>query len=147
MNIARTTLSSKIVYQGKDHFANLAVDAVLRLKVVCIDLIATEYSYSLMQGSTNLDYIHIIKKPGGSIHDSYLEEGFILEKKIGVGSPKSLSNAKILVANTSMDTDKIKIFGAKVKVESPAELAAIEEAERVCASFITLLVPLIFHYH
>jgi T-complex protein 1 subunit beta len=34
MNIARTTLSSKIVYQGKDHFANLAVDAVLRLKVL-----------------------------------------------------------------------------------------------------------------
>jgi len=113
MNIARTTLSSKIVYQGKDHFANLVVEAVLRLK-----------------GSTNLDYIHLIKKPGGSIHDSYLEEGFILEKKIGVGSPKSLSNAKILVANTSMDTDKVKIFGAKVKVESPAELAAIEEAER-----------------
>eukprot|EP00026_Physarum_polycephalum_P005630 Phypoly_transcript_05665.p1 GENE.Phypoly_transcript_05665~~Phypoly_transcript_05665.p1 ORF type:complete len:525 (+),score=83.21 Phypoly_transcript_05665:194-1576(+) len=112
LNIARTTLSSKIVYQGKDHFANLAVDAVLRLK-----------------GSTNLDYIHIIKKAGGSIHDSYLEEGFILEKKIGVGSPKSLANAKILVANTSMDTDKIKING-KVTVTSPAELAAIEDAER-----------------
>lgn len=33
MNIARTTLSSKILTQHRDHFANLAVEAVLRLKV------------------------------------------------------------------------------------------------------------------
>ena len=33
MNIARTTLSSKILTQHKDKFAKLAVDAVLRLKV------------------------------------------------------------------------------------------------------------------
>lgn len=33
MNIAMTTLSSKILSQDKEHFAKLAVDAVLRLKV------------------------------------------------------------------------------------------------------------------
>lgn len=113
MNIARTTLSSKIVYQDKDRFAALAVDAVLRLN-----------------GSTNLDYIHIIKKQGGSLRDSYLDEGFILEKKFGVGCPKRIENAKIMVANTAMDTDKIKITGGKVNVNSTAELANIEEAER-----------------
>lgn len=32
MNIARTTLSSKILSQHKEHFAKLAVDAVVRLK-------------------------------------------------------------------------------------------------------------------
>ena len=32
-NIAKTTLSSKIVLSDLDFFANLAVDAVLRLKV------------------------------------------------------------------------------------------------------------------
>lgn len=32
MNIARTTLSSKILSQHKEHFAKLAVEAVLRLK-------------------------------------------------------------------------------------------------------------------
>lgn len=35
--------------------------------------------------------------------------GFLLEKKIGVGQPKRLENCKILVANTPMDTDKIKV--------------------------------------
>lgn len=33
MKIAMTTLSSKILSQDKEHFAKLAVDAVLRLKV------------------------------------------------------------------------------------------------------------------
>ncbi len=32
--------------------------------------------------------------------DSFLDEGFILDKKIGVGQPKRIENAKILVANT-----------------------------------------------
>ena len=50
LNIAKTTLSSKILTHDKEHFANLAVDAVRRLK-----------------GSTNLDSIHIIKKAGGTL--------------------------------------------------------------------------------
>jgi len=83
-----------------------------------------------LKGSTNLDSIHIIKKSGGSLRDSYLEEGFILEKKIGVGQPKRLENARILLANTAMDTDKIKIFGAKIRTSSAAELALIEETEK-----------------
>jgi T-complex protein 1 subunit beta len=81
--IARTTLSSKVLSQDKDHFADLAVDAVLRMK-----------------GGTDLSHIQIIKKAGGRLQDSYLEEGFILDKKIGVNQPKRLENAKILVANT-----------------------------------------------
>ncbi len=32
--------------------------------------------------------------------------------------PKRIENAKILVANTAMDTDKIKIYGARVRVDS-----------------------------
>ena len=52
------------------------------------------------------------------LQDSFLDEGFILDKKIGVGQPKRIENAKILVANTAMDTDKIKIYGARVRVDS-----------------------------
>lgn len=36
MKIAMTTLSSKILSQDKEHFAKLAVDAVMRLKVNCV---------------------------------------------------------------------------------------------------------------
>lgn len=58
INIAKTTLSSKVLSQDKEYFSELAVDAVLRLK-----------------GSTNLENIQIIKKPGGKLMDSYLDEG------------------------------------------------------------------------
>ncbi|VAI08455.1 unnamed protein product [Triticum turgidum subsp. durum] len=113
MNIAMTTLSSKILSQDKEYFAELAVDAVLRLK-----------------GSTNLESIQILKKPGGSLKDSFLDEGFILDKKIGLGQPKRIENANILVANTAMDTDKVKIYGARVRVDSMAKVADIEAAEK-----------------
>lgn len=71
-----------------------------------------------LKGQPNLDMIHIIKKTGGTLADSFLDEGFILGKSIGVGQPKRMTGAKILVANTPMDTDKIKIYGAKVKADS-----------------------------
>lgn len=113
LNIARTTLSSKILQQHKDLYSNLAVDAVLRLK-----------------GKCNLDAIQIIKKLGGSLADSYLDEGFLLDKKPGINQPKRIENAKILIANTSMDTDKIKVFGSRVKVDSVAKVAELELAEK-----------------
>ncbi len=112
-NIAKTTLSSKILSQAKEHFARIAVDAVLRLK-----------------GTGGLESIHIIKKQGGSLADSYLDEGFILEKKIGVGQPKRLENPKILIANPAMDTDKVKIFGSKVKAANLSQIIEVEDAER-----------------
>lgn len=64
------------------------------------------------------------------MQESFLDEGFILDKKIGVGQPKKIENAKILVANTAMDTDKIKIYGARVRVDSMQKVADIEKAER-----------------
>ena len=78
----------------------------------------------------NLDYIQVIKKPGGTLSDSYLEAGFVLDRGFGIGQPKRVENAKILIANTPMDTDKIKIYGSRVRVDSFAKVAEIEEAEK-----------------
>jgi T-complex protein 1 subunit beta len=106
------------------------VNAVLRLK-----------------GNTDLDHIQIIKKVGGSLKDSYLEDGFILDKRIGVGQPKRLEKAKVLVMNTAMDTDKIKIYGARVKVDSVSKIAEIEDAEKAKMKSMSLcfyFTP--FHY-
>ena len=41
-----------------------------------------------------------------------------------------MTNCKVMVANTPMDTDKVKIYGSKVKVDSVAKVAEIEEAEK-----------------
>ena len=82
-NIAMTTLSSKLLKSERELFSNLAVDSVLRLNF-----------------SGNLDYIKIIKKPGGTLSDSYLAEGLILEKTISTGCERIKENPKIMVANT-----------------------------------------------
>ncbi|KAG7187972.1 hypothetical protein KM043_013928 [Ampulex compressa] len=113
LNIARTTLSSKILSQHKEHFSKLAVDAVLRLK-----------------GSGNLSAIQVIKKRGGTLSDSFLDEGFLLDKKPGVHQPQRIVDARILIANTPMDTDKIKVFGSRVRVDSMAKIAELESAEK-----------------
>lgn len=113
-NIALTTLSSKLLKSERDHFAELAVQSVLRLK-----------------GSGNLDYIKIIKKPGGTLSDTYLADGFVLMKRIATGCDKLAENPKVMVANTPMDNDKVKIMGSKVKVDSIMKVAEIEEAEKV----------------
>ncbi|KAJ9464248.1 T-complex protein 1 subunit beta [Diplonema papillatum] len=126
INIASTTLSSKVVSMDKEHFANLAVDAVLRIG----DLLVKEVNEGNRKRPRNLELISVMKKLGGTMHDSYLEEGFLLDKKIGVGQPRFMKDAKILVANTSMDTDKIKIFGARVKVDNMDAVVNIEKAEK-----------------
>merc|ERR1712013_136708 len=74
--------------------------------------------------------IQIIKKQGGSMKDSFLDSGFILDKSFGLTQSTSYTNPRIMVANTGMDTDKIKIWGARVKVHSMGEVAAIEVAEK-----------------
>ena len=78
-------------------------------------------STPVCQLSANATSVH------GLPQESFLDEGFILDKKIGVGQPKRLENANILVANTAMDTDKIKIYGARVRVDS------MQKARQPCA--------------
>merc|ERR1711872_584074 len=140
LKIAKTTLSSKILSQHKDFFAKLAVDAVLRLK-----------------GSGNLDAIQIIKIQGGSLDESFLDSGFLLNKKVGMHQPRRVENAKILIANTPMDTDKIKVFGSRVKVDNVSKVAEIELAEKekmkdkvdlICAHDMNVFInrQLIYNY-
>ncbi len=142
-------------------------------------------------GSGNLEAIHIIKKTGGTLRESYLDEGYILDKKIGVGQvstlardgpsgsappgspkrrftagvcrdsdgqagaasrnllslppvcarrraqPKRIENARILVANTAMDTDKIKIYGARVRVDALEKVRALPSARLLPCSPLT----------
>ncbi|KGG52978.1 hypothetical protein DI09_11p230 [Mitosporidium daphniae] len=123
VNIAKTTLSSKVLAAEKEYFAEMAVDAVLRLG----------------DGDhVNLDMIQIIKKAGGRLRESFLSEGFIIDKRMIGPITKvawllfylQITDARILVANTPLDTDKIKVFGSRMRVESSEALAALERAER-----------------
>jgi T-complex protein 1 subunit beta len=114
-NIARTTLSSKLLTQHKDFFAQICVDAIMKIKA---------------DEKATLESIQIIKKLGGSMEDSFLDSGFLLNKTPGQNQPRRIENAKVLLANTAMDTDKIKVFGSRVRTNDIKSLAEIEQAEK-----------------
>lgn len=113
INVARTTLNSKVLAMERDYFAEIAVAAIERLK-----------------DPSRLDAISIVKISGSTLRTSELVDGLILKCEFGVGQPKKVENAKILIANCPMDSDKIKIHGAKIETDSPDQLAQIETAER-----------------
>ncbi|KAK1349878.1 subunit beta of T-complex protein 1 [Hamiltosporidium tvaerminnensis] len=110
-NLAETTLCSKILKPHKKHFANICVSAISRIKKYGCDL----------------NLINIIKIPG-TLEDSYIDDGFILKKDIKV---PFLKNPKILVGNTSLDSDKVKINAAKFQVQSIKELVDLENEEKI----------------
>lgn len=109
VSLAKTTLNSKILRCDLQKFAEICVNAI-----------------NLIEDREDLNLINIIKTEG-ELQQSYLVDGFILDKDVIV---PTLKNPRILVANTSMDTDKIKINGAQVNVRSVSELSQIEDAER-----------------
>lgn len=118
LNLAKTTLSSKVLSAHHEHFAHIAVDVVKRL--------------ASAGGSVDLSLVQYVKRPGGNLSESFfVHDGFILPKKPSFSTGSSVvTNAKILVANTHMDVDKIKVYGAKVKATSPQQVAEVERAER-----------------
>ena len=89
-NIGRPTLSSKDLSQDKDYFANLVVDAVLRLRYVPVQPpLEQRQTEVLAQGSTDLDAKWFLYRRG--LHP---------EQTIEVNSPKRMENVKILIAST-----------------------------------------------
>lgn len=100
-DMARTTLCSKVVASHIDLFTDICV-----------------------KGSEK-EVLNIVHAPG-SLDHSFFIDGYIIDKDIDV----NIKNPRILVANTSLDYDKIKIFGARIEVTSISELANIESTER-----------------
>jgi hypothetical protein len=50
---------------------------------------------------------------------------------VSEGSVTSLIDHNSNICHIAMDTDKIKIFGARVKVDGTGQLAELERAEKV----------------
>jgi archaeal chaperonin len=83
MNIAKTSMYSKLVSEGSPILVQITVDAASQ--------VADTYN-----GSTkiDLDNIKVEKKAGGSIHDTKLIRGIALDKEVvHAGMPKSIENA------------------------------------------------------
>lgn len=104
-NLVKTTLNSKVLANNLDVFVDICVKAV--------------------NMAEDITLIEILKIEG-DLSESHLVDGIVLNKEVDV----ELENPRVLIANTSMDYDKTKIFSSKVNVESIKELEKIEIAEK-----------------
>lgn len=104
-NLVRTTLNSKVLSECLELFVDICVRAVDRVD--------------------DIQFIEIIKTEG-ELSESTLVDGFVLDSSVEV----ELVSPRIIVANTSLDYDKIKIMSSKINVNSISELTQIEQAEK-----------------
>ena len=116
--IAHTSMQTKLVSLEATDLAKLSVDAVLAIVDDTHDSVRV-----------NLDNVKIEKKTGGSISDSELVSGIILDKEIvHSGMPRKIENAKIALISESLEIKKTE-FEAKLNISSPNEIKSFMEEE------------------
>jgi len=116
--IANTSMQTKLVSIEATDLARLAVDAVLA--------VIEEKNGTF---KVNLDNIKIEKKAGGSVSDSELVSGIILDKEIiHSGMPRRVENAKIALINEALEIKKTE-FEAKLNISSPNQIKSFMEEE------------------
>jgi thermosome len=119
--IALTSLASKGVQEAREHFADIAVEAVNTIKEKRGD-----------KWYVDLDYVQIVKKHGGSLKDTKLVKGVILDKEVvHPGMPKRVENAKIAVLDCPLELEKPEL-DAEIRITSPEQLKILlEEKEEI----------------
>ena len=116
--IAHTSMQTKLVSLDASDLAKLTVKAVLT--------ILEEKNNSF---KVNLDNVKVEKKTGGSISDSELVSGIILDKEIvHSGMPRRIENAKIALISEALEIKKTE-FDAKLNISSPNQIKSFMEEE------------------
>jgi thermosome len=116
--IAMTAMTGKSAERARESLAKLAVDSVL---MVSDD---TEGKFSIDQ-----DNIKLEKKEGGSIDDSELIKGLIIDKeRVHSGMPKKVSAAKIALVDAALEIKKTET-DAKYNINDPTQLQGFLDHE------------------
>ena len=123
IKIARTAMASKLVSFDEGHLSKLVVDAVLAVAENAED---TNSSSNL---KVDIDNVKVEKKAGGSIGDTKLIQGIILDKEIVHGAmPRRVENASIALLNCPLEVEKTE-FDAKINIESPEQMQKFLDEE------------------
>ena len=118
IKVARTSMQTKLVSRESDQIAELVVSACLQV---------SEKSDSLSK--VDIDDIKVEKKAGGSLHDTKLIKGIVLDKEVVHGGmPKKVEKAKIALLNSALEIEKTE-FDAKINISSPDQMNLFLEEE------------------
>merc|ERR1711899_464492 len=117
VEVAKTTLSSKIVNKAHDKFAEIAVDAVLSVA-------------DLENKDVNFELIKISSKTGGELEDSQLIKGVLVDKDFSHPQmPKLIKDAKLAILTCPFEPPKPKTKH-DVNVTSVEEYQSLQKFEQ-----------------
>lgn len=125
--IAYTAMNSKASAGVQDFFGDIAVRAVKAVAEKRGDKYIAD-----------LDYIQIVKKQGGSVTDSQLVYGVIVDKEVvHPGMPKKVTDAKIALLDTPLEIEKTE-FDAEIRISDPTQMKSfIEEEEKLLKEMVS----------
>jgi chaperonin GroEL (HSP60 family) len=77
----------------------------------------------------DIDNIKVDKKPGGSIDDTSLVKGVVLDKEVvHAGMPKRMQQSRIALVNSPLEIEKPE-FDAKISISSPNQMKSFLDEE------------------
>ncbi len=112
--ISQTAMTGKGAESNKEKLSEITVKAVKQVRD---------------NNDIDLDDIKIEKKDGGSIEDTELIEGIVLDKeRVHSGMPQKVENAKIALINTPLEIRNTET-DAKIQITAPNQLQAFLDME------------------
>jgi thermosome len=118
MKVALTSMASKAVGGAKEHFAEIAIDAVKQIAEKRGDKMIAD-----------IDNIQLVKKPGKSLIETQLVRGIIVDKEvIHPGMPKKKENAKIALLDLALEVEKTEM-SAEIRIRDPNQMKAFLDQE------------------
>ncbi|KPV63665.1 MAG: Thermosome subunit beta [Candidatus Bathyarchaeota archaeon BA2] len=116
--VAMTSMASKAVGAARDHFAEIAIDAVKQI-----------VEQRGERRVADIDNIQIVKKEGKSLLDTELVKGIIVDKEVvHPGMPKRIENAKIALLDCPLEVEKTE-FNAEIRIRDPTQIQAFLDKE------------------
>ncbi len=130
LKIAKTAMQTKLVSKDSGYLAELVVKAVLAVA----EKEGTNFS-------VDEDNIKVEKKAGGSVRDSVLIEGIVLDKEvIHAGMPKEVNDAKIALINNALEISKTET-DAKINISNPQQIKSfLDEENKMLKSMVDKVI-------
>ena len=126
INVAKTSMDSKLISEDSSGLSKLVVDAILK--------IAEKHGEKHV---VDLDNLKVEKKAGGSIQDSSLIKGVVLDKEIvHSGMPTKIQGAKIVLLNCPLEIEKTEM-SSEIRITDPTQMQMfIEEEHRMIKQMV-----------
>lgn len=132
IRIARTSMQTKLISREADAVAQIVVNSVLQV---------SEKNPDGNGYRVDLDDIKVEKKAGGSLADTKMIKGIVLDKEVVHGGmPKRVEKAKIALVNSALEIEKTE-FDAKININSPDQMNMfLEEENRMLKGMVDKIV-------